>query len=93
VFGFGYGCLGPLLPIIAAHRFGRENMGRIFGWLTFFAAGIGGSLGPLAGGLVYDLTGSYRSAWWLILGLILAAAAGILTLKRHPTADGSGLPP
>jgi MFS family permease len=83
VFGFGYGCLGPLLPIIAAHRFGRQNIGRIFGWLTFFVVGIGGSLGPIAGGILYDLTGSYRSAWWLILGLLIAAAAGILCLRRH----------
>jgi MFS family permease len=83
VFGFGYGCLGPLLPIIAADRFGRQSIGTIFGMLTFFVVGIGGSLGPLAGGLVYDATGSYRSAWWLNLVLLVAATAGILSLKRR----------
>jgi MFS family permease len=86
VFGFGYGCLGPLLPIIAADRFGRRHMGAIFGLLTFFVVGIGGSLGPVIGGLVYDATGSYRAAWWLNLALLVAATAGILSLKRHDAA-------
>ena len=83
VFGFGYGCLGPLLPIIAADRFGRQSIGAIFGMLVFFVVGIGGSLGPLVGGLVYDATGSYRSAWWLNLALLVAATAGIVSLKRR----------
>ena len=83
VFGFGYGCLGPLLPIIAADRFGRQNMGAIFGFLTFFVVGIGGALGPLVGGLVYDGTGSYRYAWGLNLVLLVIMAAGIATLKQN----------
>jgi MFS family permease len=82
VFGFGYGCLGPLLPIIAADRFGRQTMGAVYGLLIFFVVGIGGALGPLLGGLVYDVSGSYRWAWLFNLGLLIAAAAGILTLKR-----------
>jgi MFS family permease len=85
VFGFGYGCLGPLLPIIAADRFGRQRMGAIFGMLTFFVVGVGGALGPVVGGLFYDATGSYRYAWWLNLVLLAAAIAGILSLKRDPT--------
>lgn len=84
VFGFGYGCLGPLLPIIAVDRFGRQSMGAVFGLQTFFVVGIGGSLGPLVGGLIYDATGSYRPAWWLGLGLLAAATAGIATLRRRP---------
>jgi MFS family permease len=83
VFGFGYGCLGPLLPIIAADRFGRQSIGAIFGMLTFFVVGVGGSLGPLAGGLIYDATGSYRSAWWLVLVSLAGAIAGIVAMKRH----------
>jgi len=45
VFGFGYGCLGPLLPIIAADRFGRQSIGAIFGMLVFFVVGIGAHWG------------------------------------------------
>jgi len=88
VFGFGYGCLGPLLPILAADRFGRENMGAVFGLLIFFVVGLGGALGPLLGGLVYDLAGSYRWAWGANIGLLIAAAIGVVSLKRrHPDAS------
>jgi MFS family permease len=89
VFGFGYGCLGPLLPIIAANRFGRQTMGAVFGLLVFFVVGVGGALGPLLGGLVYDLTGSYRWAWIFNLGMLIAAATGIMTLKRGRPASAS----
>jgi MFS family permease len=82
VFGFGCGCLGPLLPIIAADRFGRRTMGAVFGLLVFFIVGGGGALGPLLGGLVYDLAGSYHWAWIFNLGMLIAAATGIMTLKR-----------
>ncbi|HSV92305.1 MAG TPA: MFS transporter [Desulfobacterales bacterium] len=84
VFGFGYGCLGPLLPIIAADRFGRLNIGAVFGLLTFFVVGVGGAVGPVLGGLVYDLTGSYRAAWIMNLALLILSAAGIATLRRRP---------
>ncbi len=83
VFGFGYGCLGPLLPIIAADRFGRQRIGAVFGLLTFFVVGAGGCLGPLLGGLIYDATGSYRYAWWLLLLSLAGAIAGIVSMKRH----------
>jgi MFS family permease len=89
VFGFGYGCLGPLLPIIAADRFGRQAMGAVYGLLVFFVVGVGGALGPLLGGLVYDLTGSYRWAWLFNLGLLIAAASGIITLKRNRPDPGA----
>jgi MFS family permease len=89
VFGFGYGCLGPLLPIIAADRFGRQTMGAVFGLLIFFVVGVGGALGPFLGGLVYDLTGSYRGAWGFNLGLLVAAAAGVIALKRSRPASAS----
>jgi MFS family permease len=92
VFGFGYGCLAPLLPIIAADRFGRRTMGAVFGLLVFFVVGIGGALGPLLGGLVFDWTGSYRWAWTLNLGILIAAAGGVMALGRHrpPSTSAAG---
>jgi MFS family permease len=93
VFGFGYGCLGPLLPIIAADRFGRRFLGAVFGLLVFFVVGVGGALGPIFGGLVFDLTGSYRWAWTFNLGLLIAAAAGVLTLKGHRRPPDPGEDP
>lgn len=84
IFGFGYGCLGPLLPILIADRFGPRRMGAIYGLLTFFVVGIGGSLGPVIGGLLYDTTGTYLAAWWLNAALLVATTGGIATLRRKP---------
>ena len=89
LFGFGYGCLGPILPIIASGRFGRESIGSVYGVLNFFVAGIGGGLGPLVGGILYDTLGSYRYVWALDLMLLLAAAAGLTALKRGPGNPGT----
>ncbi len=89
VFGFGYGCLGPLLPILAADRFGHHCMGAVYGLQTFFVVGVGGSLGPVIGGIVSDTTGSYHPAWWLNMGLLVAAAGGIAALRRRPAEQAS----
>jgi len=83
LFGFGYGCLGPILPIIASGRFGRESIGSVYGLLNFFVAGVGGGLGPLVGGILYDAFGSYRYVWEMDFALLLAATAGMLLLKRR----------
>jgi MFS family permease len=89
IFGFGYGCLGPSLPIIASGRFGRERMGSVYGLLNFFVVGIGGALGPLVGGVLYDAFDSYRFVWTLHIALLLAATAGLLALKGEPDLSGS----
>ena len=89
IFGFGYGCLGPTLPIIASGRFGRASIGSVYGLLNFFVVGVGGALGPIVGGILYDALGSYRFVWTLDLVLLLAATAGLLALKRGPDLSGS----
>lgn len=46
VYGFGYGSLAPMIPLLAADRFGRNVLGSIYGLLTFFI-GTGGAVGPV----------------------------------------------
>jgi len=89
LFGFGYGCLGPMLPIIASGRFGRDSIGSVYGLLNFFVAGVGGGLGPLVGGILYDTLGSYRYVWSLDMVLLLAAAGGLMGLKKGPGNPGT----
>lgn len=60
----------------------RKDKPKLYlGW--HIVVGFGGSLGPLAGGLIYDATGSYRYAWWLFLVSLAGAIAGIVSMKRH----------
>ncbi len=80
VFGFGYGCLAPMSPILLADRFGRRMLGSVYGLVTFFI-GLGGSIGPILGGLIYDRTGSYLYVWQLNILVLVGAAVLVLTLK------------
>jgi MFS family permease len=81
IFGFGYGSLAPAIPIIAAHRFGRQVLGSIYGLLTFFI-GAGGSIGPILGGFIYDYFGSYRYLWLINICVLIFISIAILTLKK-----------
>jgi MFS family permease len=81
IYGFGYGSLAPVVPIIAANRFGRHVLGSIYGLLTFFI-GIGGSIGPILGGFIYDRFGSYRYLWLINIIVLTGIAIAILTLKK-----------
>ena len=87
LFGFAYGSTAVMMPFLLADRFGRYVLGSAYGVLTFFSAGIGGGAGPIIAGYIYDLTGSYNSAWLLNLTVLLIATFLILALKpRRPDA-------
>ena len=82
IFGFGYGSLAPLMPVLLADRFGRQVLGTTYGVLTFFVAGIGGSIGPLLCGFIYDFYGTYTYAWRIGLAFLLFSSFLILSLRR-----------
>lgn len=87
IFGIGYGSMAPLMPYLTADRFGRQVLGSAYGMLIFFVAGLGGSIGPVLGGVIYDRTGSYANAWLLNLILLMAISVLILTLKPARMRD------
>lgn len=87
VFGFGYGSLAPVMPYLVSDRFGRHIMGTTYGWLIFFATGIGGSIGPLLGGYIFDATGSYASGWAFNAVILLVVSFVILALKPAKQKD------
>ena len=81
VYGFGYGSLAPMLPLLIADRFGRHVMGSIYGLLTFFV-GTGGAIGPVLGGVIYDKFGSYHYLWLINIIVLSVIAIAFLTLKK-----------
>jgi MFS family permease len=81
VYGFGYGSLAPVIPLLIADRFGRHVMGSIYGLLTFFI-GTGGAIGPVLGGFIYDKFGSYHYLWLINIFVLSCIATAILTLKK-----------
>ena len=85
IFGFGYGSVAPMMPILLADRFGRHVLGSAYGILTFFV-GIGGGIGPLLGGLIFDRFGSYTCVWQANIGILVGCALLIMTLKPSQNA-------
>jgi len=87
LFGFGYGSIAPALPALACDRFGRRILGSILGILIFFVTGIGGGMGPLIGGLIYDHFGTYTHAWQFSLIMLLIVSVLMLTIKPKSTGQ------
>ena len=89
LFGFGYGSMAPMMPVLLADRFGRHVLGASYGMLTFFIT-IGGGVGPLLGGMIYDHFGGYDVAWKLGLAALSAAMVLILFMKRRSESSSRG---
>jgi len=80
IFGIGYGSWVPLFPAIIADWFGSKSHGTILGVLML-APGIGGALGSLSGGFVFDATGSYDIAIMISVIVLFIAAACSFAIK------------
>jgi MFS family permease len=84
VFGLSYGGVMPLYAILVREYFGARIMGTVFGAVAM-ASTLGMSLGPVAGGWLFDTWGSY---FWLYIGSagIGLGAVAIALLFRPPAA-------
>ena len=80
IMGFGVGCWLPALSMLAGRTFGMAHYGAVYGLLSLFQH-IGGAGGPLLAGYVFDATGSYHRAFFLILLLQLLAMPVVLSVK------------
>ena len=83
VVGFSYGACLALFPATVSDFWGAKNFGLNYG-ILFTAWGLGGVFGPLLAGSIADATGSYRLAYYIAAGLLIAAA-GLTTITRKPT--------
>jgi MFS family permease len=80
LFGFAYGGVMPLYAILVREYFGAKVMGTAFGTVAMIST-LGMAIGPWAGGLIYDIFGSY---FWLYIGSFgigLGAVAIALTFR------------
>lgn len=86
LFGLGFGARGPIITAMASDWFGGRHFGAIYGVMNL-GNGLGAALGPWFGGLVHDLTGSYRLAFLTAVGCC-AIGATCFWLARRPRLDG-----
>ena len=82
IYGFAHGSMFTLISPMVAELFGLSSHGVIFG-SVYFVGTVGGTIGPIVTGYIFDVTGSYQ------LGFIILATAGfmaiILTTLLRPT--------
>jgi len=79
--GFNFGGNFALFPLLTAEFFGTKNLGANYG-AVFTSYGVGGILGPMLAGGVWDAMGTYR--WAFIIAGIACVAAGVIALALRP---------
>ena len=80
--GFNYGGIFALFPSATADFFGTKNLGVNYGFV-FTSYGVAGIFGPILGGKVFDLTGSYLYAF-IPAGVLCIIAAGLALITKNP---------
>jgi len=68
LFGVGYGITIPAQTSLRANYFGRKAYATITGYITFFIA-ITNVAYPTFAAWIYDTTGSYMQAFWIVAAL------------------------
>jgi len=81
VYGIGHGGHFTLISPLVAEHFGIRSHGLLFG-IVLFAGNVGGAVGPVLAGHLFDITGSYSSTFWICTAAGLTALGLILSLKK-----------
>lgn len=78
-FGFGYSTLSVPVPYLTGENFGAKEYAAIYS-LVNMLSGLGGSVGMILTGRLFDVTGSYRFVWILYFGVAVFSTT-MLTLS------------
>ncbi len=81
VYGFGHGGTFTVISPIVAEYFGLRSHGALFG-IVFFSSMVGGAIGPVVAGYIYDTTESYSLAFWICAAVVAMALVLILSLRQ-----------
>lgn len=82
IYGFTFTMTAPLTVVFAGNIFGTARLGSVSG-LVNMSHQIAGGLGAVVGAVIFDTTGSYDGAFYLMLVLtVIGAVATHLTRER-----------
>jgi MFS family permease len=81
-FGFFYSGFGSSGAALLSDTFPLGNIGAIFGLLEV-GFGIGAAIGPVVGGLIFDLSGSYSVAFFIGAVVLLGATLLVALVRRE----------
>ena len=80
IHGFAHGGVFSVISPILAELFGTFSHGLIFGIIAFISS-IGGFIGPVMAGYIFDSKGSYGIAFMTLATLSFTGLIATLTLK------------
>ena len=80
VYGFAHGGIFTTVSPLMAEIFGTRSHGLLYG-TSVFVGTLSGAAGPTVAGAVFDLVGSYRPVFLLLIGLVLIAIWSIGSLR------------
>jgi MFS family permease len=83
IYGLAHGGFFTVMSPTVAEYFGLQAHGAIFGFVLFFGA-VGGAAGPILAGRIFDLMGSYDTAF---SALAVLAAMGLALVLRLPSSN------
>jgi OFA family oxalate/formate antiporter-like MFS transporter len=86
--GLCYGGIFTLMPAATADFYGVKNLGVNYGFL-FTGFGVAGVCGPLLGGKIRDLTGSYSTSYTISAVMLLVGAALAFTTRAPALAPAT----
>jgi len=86
VYGIAHGAMYTVFTPFLAALFGLEAIGSIVG-VFIFAGNLGGSIGPILAGRIFDVTESYQMAFLLCLALSIMALILMSFLKPVSNRD------
>jgi MFS family permease len=77
LYGLTLATAVALLPVVLRETFGAQSLGTVMGWLIVFQT-LGIASGPVLSGKLFDLSGSYTTAF-AISGVVIVVAAGLMS--------------
>ncbi len=81
--GLAWGSRGPLMMAIRADYFGRRNLGQIAGWSNVITI-LGSVIGPLYAGILFDVTGTYKLAFWTLGAATIVSTVFFVGARKPP---------
>ena len=88
VYGVAHGGLFTVVSPTMAELFGTGSHGVLYG-LVLFSGSLGGAVGPLLAGRIFDVTGSYRPVFFVLIGMAVLGFL-LVTLLLRPRSAGAG---
>lgn len=83
LYGFTFLITAPLTVVFIREKFGSSRLGTLLGGINM-SHQIGGAIGAYAGGVIFDVTGSYNLMMFVMVCLSLVGTLVTVLLREKP---------